>query len=191
MLSKCIFLCHCLCLCLCHCLFFGPVMSSHHSDQMSQRSQVSGVALCISKVKVPSVSQSVSEWQGHLLSCSGQLNSLGWQYEAKGHFFAETIFSQIYQRENSSSGDQYSIIPPGLTAWTNQRQAASTRYPGQPMGHRSVLMNISNKAIVFKYRWLELAETAKWCLLMSLRRGWNGGTMRSLQDFPQKKMVCE
>ena len=50
-LSKC--LCHCLCLCLCHCLclciclchFFGHVMSSHHSDQMSQRSQVSWVAL--------------------------------------------------------------------------------------------------------------------------------------------------
>ena len=53
-LSKCI--CHCHCLCLCHCLFFGQVMSPHHSDQMSQRSQVSGVALCITKVKVPSVS---------------------------------------------------------------------------------------------------------------------------------------
>ena len=29
-------LCHCLCICLCHCLFFGQVMSPHHS----------GVALC-------------------------------------------------------------------------------------------------------------------------------------------------
>ena len=38
---------------------------------MSQRSQVSWVALCMSKVKVPSV----SEWQGHLLSCCGQLKS--------------------------------------------------------------------------------------------------------------------
>ena len=36
-------------------------MSPHHSDQMSQRSQVSWVALCMSKVKVPSVSQFVSE----------------------------------------------------------------------------------------------------------------------------------
>ena len=27
----------------------------------------------MSKVKVPLVSESVSEWQGHLLSCSGQL----------------------------------------------------------------------------------------------------------------------
>ena len=40
----------------------GQVMSSHHSDQKSQRSQVSGVALCMSKVKVrESVSQSVSQ----------------------------------------------------------------------------------------------------------------------------------
>ena len=37
MLSKCI--CHC------HCLFVGQVMTPHHSDQMSQRSQVSGIAL--------------------------------------------------------------------------------------------------------------------------------------------------
>ena len=32
--------------------FFGQVMSSKLSDQMFQRSQVSGVALCMSKVKV-------------------------------------------------------------------------------------------------------------------------------------------
>ena len=45
--SKCICLCNCLCHChcLCQCLFFGQVMSPHHSDQMSQRSQVSGIAL--------------------------------------------------------------------------------------------------------------------------------------------------
>ena len=30
----------------------GHVMSPHHSDQMSQRSQVSRVVLCMSKVKV-------------------------------------------------------------------------------------------------------------------------------------------
>ena len=45
----CLCLCHCLCLCicicLCHCLFVGQVMSPHHSDRMSQRSQVSRVAL--------------------------------------------------------------------------------------------------------------------------------------------------
>ena len=35
----------CLCQCHCHCLFVGHVMSPHHSDQMSQRSQVSRVAL--------------------------------------------------------------------------------------------------------------------------------------------------
>ena len=54
-------------------------MFPHHSDQMSQRSQVSRVALCMSKVKVLSVSESVSEsvsqWQGRLLSCSGQLKT--------------------------------------------------------------------------------------------------------------------
>ena len=67
--SKCISLCHYLCLCLCPCLclclclfFLDQVMSPCHSDQMSQRSQVSRVALCMSKVKVASVSESVSEW---------------------------------------------------------------------------------------------------------------------------------
>ena len=41
---------------------FFNVMSPQLSDQMFQRSQVSGVALCMSKVKVPwSVSQSVSD----------------------------------------------------------------------------------------------------------------------------------
>jgi hypothetical protein len=41
--------------------FFGQFMSPHLSDQMFQRSQVSRVALCMSKVKVLSVSESVSE----------------------------------------------------------------------------------------------------------------------------------
>ena len=36
---------------------FGQVMSPKLSDQMLQRSQVSGVALCMSKVKVPSVTE--------------------------------------------------------------------------------------------------------------------------------------
>ena len=39
--SKCVCHCHCCCLCLSHCLFDGQVTFSHHSDQMSQRSQVS------------------------------------------------------------------------------------------------------------------------------------------------------
>ena len=52
-------------------------MSPHHSDQMPQWPQVSRIILCMAKVKVSEwVSQSVSEWQGHLLSCSGQLKSL-------------------------------------------------------------------------------------------------------------------
>ena len=43
------------CLCLCQ------LMSPHHSNQMSQRLQVSWIALCMSKVKVPSVSELVTE----------------------------------------------------------------------------------------------------------------------------------
>ena len=52
---QCHCLCHCLlhwaciriCICLCHCrcIFFGQIMFSHHSDQMSQRSQFSKIAL--------------------------------------------------------------------------------------------------------------------------------------------------
>ena len=49
------------------------VMFPHQSDQVSQRSHVFRVALCMSKVKVPWLTDSVSQWQGHLLSCSGQL----------------------------------------------------------------------------------------------------------------------
>ena len=47
MCSQNVFFCYCLCLCICicHCIFVGHVMSCHHSDQMSQRSQVSRIAL--------------------------------------------------------------------------------------------------------------------------------------------------
>ena len=52
--SKC--LCHCICLCHCLCLFHctsvGQVVSPHHSDQMSKRSQVSSVALSGSSLNV-------------------------------------------------------------------------------------------------------------------------------------------
>ena len=41
----CLCLCICHCICLCHCIFVGQVMAAHHSDQMSQRSQVSKVTL--------------------------------------------------------------------------------------------------------------------------------------------------
>ena len=38
-------------------------MSPHHTDQMSQCSQVSGIALCVAKVKVTQwLSDSVTEW---------------------------------------------------------------------------------------------------------------------------------
>ena len=39
----------------------GQIMFPHHSDQMSHRSQVSRVALCMSKSKGGSVSESVSQ----------------------------------------------------------------------------------------------------------------------------------
>ena len=62
---------------------FGQVMSPHHSDQMYQRSQVSRAALCMWKSKSGSVrewvSESVSEWQGHLLSCQ----NLAWTAKKK------------------------------------------------------------------------------------------------------------
>ena len=58
-----------------NCQNVGQFMFPHHSDQMSQRSQVSRVALCmsISKVLSESVSQSVSDKVTYILSCSGQL----------------------------------------------------------------------------------------------------------------------
>ena len=50
--SKC--LCHCLCICICICLcqFFGHVMSSHHSEQMPQRSQCCLIILRSEKVNL-------------------------------------------------------------------------------------------------------------------------------------------
>ena len=39
-----------------NCQNVGQVMFPHHSNQMPERSQISGAALCMSKVKVPSVS---------------------------------------------------------------------------------------------------------------------------------------
>ena len=54
--------------------------SKNLSDQMSQRSQVSRIALCMSKLKVLWVTDWVSEWQSHPLSCSGQLK----RYKVRG-----------------------------------------------------------------------------------------------------------
>ena len=50
-------------------------MSPHHSDQMSQRSQVSRVALCMSNVKVLSVTQWLSDSVSDKVTCSGQQKS--------------------------------------------------------------------------------------------------------------------
>ena len=67
-------LCLCICLCICLCLFDGQVMSSHHSDQMSQRSQVSRIALWWSSVMSLSLSLSLYLsfqcffWSGHVSS---------------------------------------------------------------------------------------------------------------------------
>ena len=51
------------------------LVKSYFSDQVSQRSQISGVALCTSKGKVHWLGQSVSQWQGHLLSRLVQLKT--------------------------------------------------------------------------------------------------------------------
>ena len=57
-----------------YCQNVGQVMFPHHSDQMSQRSpHVSWVTLWMSISKV--LSDWLSQWQGHLLSCCGQLKS--------------------------------------------------------------------------------------------------------------------
>ena len=77
-------------------IFSGQVMSPDHSDQMSQRLQVSRVALCISKVKVPSVSQ----WQGHLLSCSGQLKK---DHDEDKHKYKDNDKDKYIQRTHSKS----------------------------------------------------------------------------------------
>ena len=67
-LSKCICHCHCLCLCLCHCLFLGQVMFSHHSEQISKVTGVWDLSVC-SKIKSGWLTESVSHWQCHVLSC--------------------------------------------------------------------------------------------------------------------------
>ena len=57
-----------------YCQNVGQVMFPHHSDQMSQRSpHVSWVTLWMSISKV--LSDWLSQWQGHLLSCCGQLKT--------------------------------------------------------------------------------------------------------------------
>ena len=59
-----------------NCQTFCQGMFPHQSDQVSQRSQVSRVPLCMSKVKVPWVTDWLSQWQGHPLSCSWQLKTI-------------------------------------------------------------------------------------------------------------------
>jgi len=85
---------------------------------MLQRSQVSGVALYMSKVKVPSVSQSVSEWvsqwQGHLLSCSGQLKIPISKHPREGmirkHLLEHQEKWERVKKNYSRSGNRQEII---------------------------------------------------------------------------------
>ena len=68
-------------------------MSSHHSDQMSQRSQVSRVALCMPKVKVPgswrlsdgSWRVSVGSWRLSVVPCLYLLVHGGYMSVPGGH----------------------------------------------------------------------------------------------------------
>ena len=77
---------------------------------MSQRSQVSRITLCVSKVKVPLVSEWVSQWQGHPLSCFGQLKRRRicfgkWsQIQFMVPTNKERHFMMWYQWQNSESG---------------------------------------------------------------------------------------
>ena len=70
-LCLCLCLCHCLCICLCQFFWSCHVFSSLWTN-VSKIASLLGHSV-MSEVKVPSVSESVSQWQGHLLSCSGQL----------------------------------------------------------------------------------------------------------------------
>ena len=91
-------------------------MSPYFSDQMFQRSQVSRVALCMSKVKVPWVSESVSEWQGHLLSCCGQLNT---DISAPEIYFPR-IFDEVgYLKEFTfaAGSREYWVITQSIWNW--------------------------------------------------------------------------
>ena len=85
-------------------------MSSHHSEQMSQRLKVSRIARCMSKVKV---TDWVSQWQGHLLSCSGQLKINGWvrwlTNNWKGH---QSILPDEYKNTFGTHGCEKSLPPP-------------------------------------------------------------------------------
>ena len=83
-LSKIILNCHKLSKKSKNCQNVGQVVFLHHSHQMSQRSQVSGVCLWMWSSKV--LSQPVTEWQGHLLTCSGQLKII-----IKLHFILDWV----------------------------------------------------------------------------------------------------
>ena len=94
-------------------------MFSHHSDQMSQRSQVSRVALCMSKVKVPFNSQWVSEW----VSESVTRSPIELFWTAKKVVW--DLFGQCWCRYNtrlskperwSSSGNQQPVKPLSKTS---------------------------------------------------------------------------
>ena len=73
------------------------VKKFHHSDQMYQRSQVSRVTLCMLKVKVKV--PWVSEWQGHLLSCSGQLKKSN-----------QICMPKLYRNDNDDNIQSLSFI---------------------------------------------------------------------------------
>ena len=116
--SKCIchYHCHwfCPCLCLCHCLFVSQIMFYHHADQMSQRSQVSRISLCVTKSKYDSDTVTLTEWRSHVLSCpqtvTGQLKIYLWRLPF------ERKFQELWWNKNdiqcysmSSSLGQYSM----------------------------------------------------------------------------------
>ena len=66
----------CLCLCLCHCLFLVSSCLFITLIKCLKGHRSLGLLFVCQSVKYrESMSQSVTQWQGHLLSCSGQLKN--------------------------------------------------------------------------------------------------------------------
>ena len=105
-------------------------MSPYHFDQMSRRSKVSRVALCTSKVKVPSVTHWLSQWQGHLLSCFGQL---------KIGFPNVTVFLNLLYSLNVRVEDDIGVTSLAPVGQIRSREAAHPK-----SGLRQVRIFLSN-----------------------------------------------
>ena len=84
-----------------NCQQYGQVTLLYHFDQMSQRSQVSRVALWMTSSKVLHKWLWLSHLQGHLLSSSGQLRkNWPWLPIVDNHWYS-TVMSQDKRAKTS------------------------------------------------------------------------------------------